>query len=252
MLLQSQEDADTRNCMGFTHLEVTNGTGGKEPACQCRRHKRRGFDPWVGKILWSRAQQSAWYPCLENPLDTGAWLATVHGVARNRTRLKLAACKTQLAGHWFSSVQFSCSIVSDSLRPHESQHGRPRCPSPTPGVYSNSCPLSQWCHLAISSSVIPLSSCPQPLPASGSFPMSQRFAWGGRSSLVVLAKAVSETCMLCGVCGRECGGHSGRGGEVRQWEKHLDLSLWGQFGCEGSKYRHRTIEVDVVSMKDLI
>lgn len=54
------------------------------------------------------------------------------------------------------------------------------------------------------------------------------------------------------LCGRECGGHSGREGEVRQWEKHLDLSLWGQFGCEGSKYRDRTIEVDVVSMKDLI
>ena len=67
----------------------------------------------------------------------------------------------------FSSVQFSHSAVSDSLRPHESQHARPPCPSPTPGVYSNSCPSSWWCHPAISSSVVPFSSCPQSLPASG-------------------------------------------------------------------------------------
>ena len=71
--------------------------------------------------------------------------------------------------------------MSDSLRPHKSQHARPPCPSPTPRVYSNSCPSSWWCHPAISSSVIPLSSCPQSLPASGSFPMSQLFAWGGQS-----------------------------------------------------------------------
>ena len=81
----------------------------------------------------------------------------------------------------FSSVQFSCSVVSDSLPPHESKHARPPCPSPTPTVYSNSCPSSRWCHPAISSSVIPFSSCPQPLPASESFPMSQLFAWGGQS-----------------------------------------------------------------------
>ena len=79
------------------------------------------------------------------------------------------------------SVQFSHSDVSDSLRPHESQHARPPCPSPAPGVHLNSCPLSRWCHPAISSSVILFSSCPQSLPASGSFPMSQLFAWGGQS-----------------------------------------------------------------------
>ena len=77
--------------------------------------------------------------------------------------------------------QFSCSVVSNSLWPHESQQARPPCPSPTPRVYSNSCPSSQWCHPAISSSVVPFSSCPQSLPASGSFPMSQLFAWGGQS-----------------------------------------------------------------------
>ena len=71
------------------------------------------------------------------------------------------------------SVQFSCSVMSDSLQPHESQHTRPPCPSPTPGVYSNSCPLSRWCHPTISFSIIPFSSCLQTFPASGSFQMSQ-------------------------------------------------------------------------------
>ena len=79
-----------------------------------------------------------------------------------------------------SSVQLSHSVVSDSLWPHESQHARPPCPSPTPGVYPNSCPLSQWSHPAISSSVIPFSSCSKSLPASGSFSMSQPFTWGGQ------------------------------------------------------------------------
>ena len=79
------------------------------------------------------------------------------------------------------SVQFSHSVMSDTLRPHESQHAKPPCPSPTHGVHSDSCPSSWWCHPAISSSVIPFSSCPQFLPASESFPMSQLFAWDGQS-----------------------------------------------------------------------
>ena len=78
--------------------------------------------------------------------------------------------------------QFTCSVMSDSLQPHESQHARPPCPSPTPRVYSNSCPSRRWCHPAISSSVVPFSSCPQSLPASGSFQMSQLSAWGGQST----------------------------------------------------------------------
>ena len=81
----------------------------------------------------------------------------------------------------FSSVQFSHSVMSDFLRPHEMQHARPPCPTPTPAVHSNSSPSSRWCHLAISSSIVPFSSCPQPLPASASFPMSQLFTWGGQS-----------------------------------------------------------------------
>ena len=82
----------------------------------------------------------------------------------------------------YVSYQISPSVVSDSLWPHESQQARPPCPSPTPGVHSDSRPLSQWCHPAISSSVFPFSSCPQCLPASESFPMSQLFTWGGQST----------------------------------------------------------------------
>ena len=80
-----------------------------------------------------------------------------------------------------SSVQFSGSVISNSLKPHELQHTRPPCPLPTPGVHPNPCPLNQWCHPTISSSVIPFSSCPQSFPASGSFQISQLFASGGQS-----------------------------------------------------------------------
>ena len=95
--------------------------------------------------------------------------------------------------HWkwiFNSVQFSHSVVSDSLRPHEPQHARPPCPSPTAGVQPNPCPLSRWCHPTISSSVIPFSYCPQSFPASGSFPMSQLFTSGGQSIWVSASTSV--------------------------------------------------------------
>ena len=92
--------------------------------------------------------------------------------------------------HQFSSVQFSRSVVSDSLQPHEPQHARPPCPSPTPRLYPNSCPLSQWCHPTISSSVIPFSSCPQSFPASGSFPMGQLFASCGQRTGVSASTSV--------------------------------------------------------------
>ena len=88
------------------------------------------------------------------------------------------------------SVQFSCSVVSDCLRPYGLQHARPPCPSPTPGAYSNSCPLHWWCHLTISSSVVPFSSCLQSFPASGSFKMSQIFASGGQNIGVSAATSV--------------------------------------------------------------
>ena len=89
------------------------------------------------------------------------------------------------------SVQFSCSVMSVSLRPHESEHARPPCPSPTPRVYPNSCPSTRWCHPTISSSVIPFSSCPQSLPASGSCPMNQLFAWGSQSTGVSASASAS-------------------------------------------------------------
>ena len=90
--------------------------------------------------------------------------------------------KDKLRDQSLQSVQFSRSVVSDSLWPHEQQHARPPCPSPTSGVHWDLHPLSQWCHPAISSSVVPFSSCSQSLPASESFPMSQLFAWSGQST----------------------------------------------------------------------
>ena len=124
--------------------------------------------------------------CLENPKDRGVWWATVPGVTKELVMTEWGGRHAVMskAGHLVlsqHSVQFSRSVVFDSLWPHESQHAKSPCPSQTPGVYSNSCPSSQWCHPAISSSVIPFSSCPQSLPASGSFPMSQLFTWGGQS-----------------------------------------------------------------------
>ena len=100
---------------------------------------------------------------------------------RSTWRLYIVILLILLIGR-VSSVQFSHSVMSDSLQPHESQHTRGPCPSPSPGVHSNSYPSSWWCHPATSSSVIPFSSCPQSLPASESFPMSQLFAWGGQST----------------------------------------------------------------------
>ena len=90
----------------------------------------------------------------------------------------------------FSSIQFSCSVVSNSLWSHELQHARPPCPSPTPGVLPNPCPLSRWCHPTISSSVVPFSFCPQSFQASVSFQISQLFTSGGQSFGVSAATSV--------------------------------------------------------------
>ena len=96
-------------------------------------------------------------------------------------KLLCIGCKSKWSPNQIRSDQTSHSVMSDSLRPHESQHARPPCPSPTPGVHSDSYLSSQWCHPAISSSVVPFSSCPQSLPASESFPMSQLFTWDSQS-----------------------------------------------------------------------
>ena len=107
----------------------------------------------------------------------------------DKIRLQLDLWTAELQ-HQFSSVQFSHSVMSDSLWPHEPQHARPSCPSPTPGIHPNPCSSSQWCHPAISSSAIPFSSCPQSFPASGSFQMSQFFAAGGQSIRVSASTSV--------------------------------------------------------------
>ena len=114
------------------------------------------------------------------------WLLQNDRSKLRHTRMKEWVLKYNLK--WLSSVQ-SLSRV-DSLRPHESQHARPPCPSPTPRVHSNSHLSSQWCHPAISSSVVLFSSCPQSLPASGTFPMSQLFPWGGQSTGVSASASI--------------------------------------------------------------
>ena len=128
---------------------------------------------WAGGF--SKAFEIAAAPALlpGEPMDGGAWRATVHGFAESWTWLRNF--------NYYYSVQFSRSVTSGSLRPHEPQHTRPPCPSPAPGAYPNSCPLSRWCHPTILSSVVPFSSCPQSFPASGSFQMSQFFPSGGQS-----------------------------------------------------------------------
>ena len=130
------------------------------------------------------------YLGIKNPgLSSVAWLLEKlwnSGMINFFNQRHLGWENRALWGSWLCfgirSDQISCSVISDSLRPHELQHARPPCPSPTPGVHWDSRPSSQWCHPAISSSVDPFSSCPQSLPASGSFPMNQLFAWGGQST----------------------------------------------------------------------
>ena len=155
-----------------------DGTSGEESTSQCRRWKRT----WVRSLGW------------EDSLEMGMAMTPVFlpGEShRQRSMVGYNPMGSQTVRHnWnnsvcphngYTTVQFSHSVVSDSLQPHGLQHTRPPCPSLTPGVYSNSCSLSRWCHPTISSSVIPFSSRPQYLPASGSFPMSQFFASGGQS-----------------------------------------------------------------------
>ena len=108
------------------------------------------------------------------------WLTSVE-LIQLTTRMRSGSSLVDALCCEFSLVQFSCSVVSDSLRPHELQHARPPCPSPTPRAYPNSCPFSRWYHPTISSSLILFSSCPQSFPASGSFQMNQLSASGGQS-----------------------------------------------------------------------
>ena len=121
-----------------------------------------------------------WLPCLCHKKVLHI-LAPLRSCSLALKSSEIPTNKTSFSTFQFSSFQFSHSVMSHSLQPQELQHARPPCPSPTPGAYPNSCPLSQWCHTTISSSVVPFSSCPQSFPASESFQMSQLFASGGQS-----------------------------------------------------------------------
>ena len=136
-----------------------------------------GLAPWA----WSKIRCAFWHFEGNKPLTawTG-WRSEAWNYFDRTLHNRHTSC-------W---VRFSCSVVSDSLRPHELQHTRPPCPSPTPRVYPNSCPLSQWCHPTISSTVIPFSSCLQSFPTSGSFQMSQTFTSGGQNTGVSASTSV--------------------------------------------------------------
>ena len=159
----------------------------------CRKITSSMLDPWNFGYPWfihvemmNISENARWDPRRE------AWAGNIHLWVSSVWSLTLGGESDHLQRKYYVwmeksvtkcrwSDQISRSVVSDSLQPHESQHARPPCLSPTPGVPWDSRPSSQWCHPAISSSVIPFSSCPQSLPASESFPMSQLLAWGGQS-----------------------------------------------------------------------
>ena len=138
--------------------------------------------------IWPISPTTRHYPeetKIEKDTCTPMFTEAIFAITRTWKQPRCPSTDEWIQGFWyiykiFSSVQ-SLSRVN-SLQPYEPQHARPPCPSPTPGIYPNSCPSSRWCHPAISSSVVPFSSCPQSLPASESFPISQLFEWGGQST----------------------------------------------------------------------
>ena len=125
-------------------------------------------------------------PTLCDLMDCSSPGSSIHGIFQARILEWVAVSFSKFYG----SVQFSRSVISNSLRPHEPQHARPPCPSPIRGVHPNPCPLNWWLHPTISSSVIPFSSCPQTFPESRSFPMSQFFASRGQSTGVSASTSV--------------------------------------------------------------
>ena len=163
----------------------------------------RGWDGWMASLIqwmwvWANSKRY-WRTGKLGVLQSMQSQRVEHGWAAEQQQGRVRGMEKRWRkdirctdNDWFSSVQFSHSVMSDSLQPHELQHARPPCPSPTPRVHPNPCPLSQWCHPTISSSVVPVSSCPQSFPASGSFQMSQLFASGGQSIGVSASKSVLQ------------------------------------------------------------
>ena len=178
-------------CRGFNHTPPLISTSlcvallvlasGYKSHLSLPQLERMDENPFVPKLQWLQVPFSLpghRKPLLYIiPLGISKVFTGIHKVVP----LVPAVVDGQITAQSFSSTHFSHSLVSESLRPHELQHARPSCPTPTPGVHSNSCASNRWCHPAISSSAVPFSSCLQSLPASGSFPMSQLFAWGGQS-----------------------------------------------------------------------
>ena len=155
----------------------------------------KSFNFWVPEIIQSRDFKAygiiTKQICSNKELPWWKHVDFLPGFLRWKSHnIKCITFKRTIRGISVSSVWFSGSVLSDPLRPHEPQHARPPCPSPTPGAYPNPCPSSRWCHPAISSSVVPFSSCPQSLQASGSFPMSQLFTWGGQNTGVSASVSV--------------------------------------------------------------
>ena len=144
--------------------------------CSSRSHPLLSHSAWQMEFTRAVAAPGPWLT-LGSTIPAALFLSLKkpEGMQISKTDIIIRI----ILGH---SVQFSCSVVFDCLQPHESQHARPPCPSPTPGVHPNLRPLTQWCHPAISSSIVPFSFCPQSLPVSESCPMSQLFAWGGQST----------------------------------------------------------------------
>ena len=174
-------------CFWIVVLEKT-----LESPLDCKEMKQvnpKGNQPW---IFIGRTDAEAEAPILWSP-DMRSWLIGKDPEAGKDWKQKekgLAEDEMVRQHHWLNSVQFSRSVMSNSLQPHEPQHTRPPCPSPAPGVYPNSCPLSRWCHSTISSSVVPFSSCLQSFLMSGSFQMSQLFASGSQNTGVLASTSI--------------------------------------------------------------
>ena len=174
-------------CFWIVVLEKT-----LESPLDCKEMKQvnpKGNQPW---IFIGRTDAEAEAPILWSP-DMRSWLIGKDPEAGKDWKQKekgLAEDEMVRQHHWLNSVQFSRSVMSNSLQPHEPQHTRPPCPSPAPGVYPNSCPLSRWCHSPISSSVVPFSPCLQSFLMSGSFQMSQLFTSGSQNTGVLASTSI--------------------------------------------------------------